>query len=552
MIELFQRPQIALSQVVPSGIDVLAERLPGAAAQNLKTIIQENTLLPLFSPFIGQTEAGEAAATDRWLRGMMSRVPRRVVGKHGDSYLCTSCLREDEQMHGVAYWHREHQAPGVALCWRHGTSLMSSCPQCSYPFQFRKNLLSAPWMPCCRCSHNLKGTSLEHSSSELDYRYANFVRDLIQVQHAPIHPDLLAQIYRTKIRERGYARGSQVNLSAFADALVTELGEEFVSRVDPAFSAKRTVFWLRFHTVDAAMDMPITRHILLNMYLFGSVAQMVQAVQEHATMMGQSASRPKSSSRSREGSDHIRSEHRRRVLLEMKRNPTITMEGLWKKALRSTEWLFDNDKRWLDKVMSGQLKGKAGTKTALGDVDEKQDANFANMIEQQARRLMEASGKPERITQERLLKCLPKKITVSQEMKDKYPLLFARIAQYRETSWCYGARRILWGIDEIAKNEQTISPRSIMVVTGVGYYAVLQILDFTKWNCQAMVGTRLNIATELAKVGIGMTWRGPEVSAMTEIAGRKYIRRRPERSNNNIDVVAGHIPSTEIVDTSPS
>lgn len=548
IIELFQLTQIALSQVVPPGIDVLAARLPGTATQNLKTIIQENTLLPLFLPFIGRTEVSESAASDKWLRGMMSRVPRRVVGKHGDSFLCTSCLHEDEQQHGVAYWHREHQAPGVAVCWKHGTPLMSSCPQCSYPFQFRNKPLSAPWMPC-RCGHDLQGVSLERSSSDLDHRYANFVRDLIQAQPAPINPDLLAQTYRTKIRERGYARGSQVNLGAFTEVIVAELGEEFVSRVDPAFSAKRTVFWLRFHTVDAAMDMPITRHILLSMYLFGSVAQMMQAVQEQATTRNQSTSLPKSSSRLREGVDHIRNEHRRRVLLEKKRDPAIRMEGLWKKALRSTEWLFDNDKRWLDKVMSGQLENKVRKKAAQVDVDEKQDESFANMIEQQARSLLEARGKPRRVTQERLLECLPKKIILSQDMKDKYPLLFARMEQYRETSWCFGARRILWSIGEITKNEQAITPGNIRSASRVGHHAVIQILDFTKWDCLAMAGTRLHIPTELAKVGISLTWRGPEVSTMAEIAGRKYVRRRPERSNSNIDVVAGHIPSTETADT---
>lgn len=548
MVELFQRAQIALSQVVPPGIDVLAARLPGAAAQNLKAIIQENTLLPLFLPFIGRTETGKSASTDRWLHGVMSRVPRRVVGKHGDSYICTSCLHEDERQHGIAYWHREHQAPGVAVCWKHGTSLVSSCPKCSYPFQFPNKSLSAPWTPC-RCGHDLKEVSHERSSCDQDHQYANFVRDLIRSGSAPINPDLLAQTYRTKIRERGYARGSQVNLGAFTEAIVAELGEEFVSRVDPAFSSKRTVFWLRFHTVDAAMDMPITRHILLNMYLFGSVAQMMQAIQEQATMMGQTVSLPKSSSHSREGSDHIRNEHRRRVLLEKKRNPAITMEGLWKRVLRSTEWLFDHDKSWLDKVMSGQLGGKVRKKTMQENLDVKQDESFAKMIEQQARCLLEAGGKPRRITQERLMECLPRKIILSQEMRDKYPLLFDRMAQYRETSWCFGARRILWSIGEITQNEQAITPANIRTASRVGHYAVLQILDFTKWNCQAMAGTRLHIPTELAKAGIGFTWRGPEVRAMADIAGRKYVRRRPERSNSNIDVVAVHIPSGEAVDT---
>jgi hypothetical protein len=133
--------------------------------------------------------------------------------------------------------------------------------------------------------------------------------------------------------------------------------------------------------------------------------------------------------------------------------------------------------------------------------------------------------------------------TLTYSCSSKYPLLFDRITQCRETSWCFGARRILWSLGELAKNEQAPTPANIRGATRVGHYAVLQILDFTRWDCQAMTTKRFNIPAELAKVGIGLTWRGPEATAMAEIAGRRYIRRRPESSNSNINVVAGYNPS---------
>ena len=49
-MELFGRTGFMLSGVVPSYIEVLAARLPGEEDTNLATIIQDNTLFPVFRP----------------------------------------------------------------------------------------------------------------------------------------------------------------------------------------------------------------------------------------------------------------------------------------------------------------------------------------------------------------------------------------------------------------------------------------------------------------------------------------------------------------------
>lgn len=38
---------------------------------------------------------------------------------------CPVCAREDEQQFGIAYWHCEHQIPGVSACCRHSCRLLS-------------------------------------------------------------------------------------------------------------------------------------------------------------------------------------------------------------------------------------------------------------------------------------------------------------------------------------------------------------------------------------------------------------------------------------------
>ncbi|WP_295754644.1 TnsD family Tn7-like transposition protein [Undibacterium sp.] len=545
--ELFQQSSLGLSQIVPPHLDVLALRLPGDASENLKSIIHENTLFPLFLPFIGRAELMQSSSADSWYGGMISRMPRRVVGKHGESYLCPDCLREDDDACGLAYWHREHQAPGVTVCWKHKTALISCCPNCSFPFQRLNKLLTAPWLPC-RCGYELKNALSLTSTSEFENFYAKFVIDLIDARYAPISPELLIKTYREKIKSKGFSRGSNVRLNDFIASMIGSLGEGFIASVDPAFSAKKTLSWLRFHVIDGVLDMPITRHVLLGMHLFGTAENMMEAVRKQAELMIDASTLSKKTEREQEKPNQLRSEHRKRILLEKKRDSSLTMQGLWKKALRSTEWLFDNDKVWLEKVIMDSQKRLTKLDTRQTEDDARLDESYANLVEQNARRMLELDGKPLQITIGRLLACLPKKIAQCATRREKYPLLFSRIDQYRESSWCFGARRILWTIVLMKQNELAINPGNICMASKVGHQVILKIIEFTRWDCEGMANPRLHIPTELAKAGIGLTWRGPELAGMSEIGGRGYVSHRPERSSKNVDIFGRDIKKKEEAD----
>ena len=65
---------------------------------------------------------------------------------------CPECVRVDKRAHGFAFFHREHQLPGVGVCWLHGSILAHGCSECgAYPiFQLG---LSTPGK--CWCSSQL-------------------------------------------------------------------------------------------------------------------------------------------------------------------------------------------------------------------------------------------------------------------------------------------------------------------------------------------------------------------------------------------------------------
>lgn len=528
--ELFGNPLTGLDQVVTRGIEVLATRLPGDPRTNLLNILTENTLLPLFQPFIGHLDGH----TNQ--QSLLSRLPRRVVGKHGEAYLCVACVREDEKEFGMAYWHRAHHAPGVTACWKHRTKLLRACPICSLPFQRRYKLLDATWNVCPQCNNNLFETPAGEECSDNAHQFAGFVHDLINANFPPVPPDVLVLTYRKQIHSMGFVRGSHTALASFTEAFIAALGEDFIRTVDPAYATGKTTFWLRFHSIGGAMDMPIPRHLLLGMHLFGTADRFLQAVRALLPKAEPSSGRKKPGSTASAVST-MQEESRKRIRHEIRVDPGITMEKLWKKAYRATAWLFENDKRWLSDAFAPKISKSEGNALSQSDEDRRQDKHFASLVDARTRQIIASSGKPQRVTLGRLEACLPLKRGFLRRHGARYPILSEQLVRCRESSWSFSARRVLWAIGEIGRLDMSATHGNVSVTSTVSYYVVLKILNFCRWDFVGMAAQQINPSDELTKAGICLTWQGPDSSAMNEVGGRAYIALTSRTSNKRVDLL---------------
>lgn len=556
--ELFGQANFALEQIVPPHLETLAARLPGEPSITLQSFLRENTLLPLFRPFLGKRNQCEERTS------VINRLPRRVVGKHGNAHLCIQCVVEADERFGFGYWHRTHQAPGVSACWKHGSLLLSSCPGCSLPFQRAGRLLEMPWRPCAHCGKELAREGTVHCAPANAVGYAVFVHDLLNANVAPVAPDLLAKVYRERIQKIGFVWGKPLDevaprsatkhirstsMTAFTEAFIEFLGADFIAQVDPAYAAGRTTNWLRFSMVDGVMDMPVTRHILLAMRLFGTVAHFVEAISSagHETP-------PKRTTKDRiepRGDVELRDQYRQRVAREIKIEPTIALEGLWHKAYRPTAWLVEHDKRWLDAALSGAPNETAPREVTADEL--LRDKLFAEKVEVQARQWIVQSGKPQRITMKKLLDCLPLNYSLLKSHPQRFPMLSEKIGLLKETSWSFSARRILWAVEEVQRLGLTLVPGNICARSSVSTYAILKICEFARWDLDAMAHQPINIPVELARAGIGLTWQGPHASAWREIGGRAYVATssRPANRQASLPIYAegiqarsGGVPDT--------
>lgn len=527
-------PVGTVDHIVSPYLEAMARSLPGDPQANFATLIQQNTLLPLFKPFLGKRSQPDDG-------DIISRLPRRVVGNQGESHLCVECIKEAKAEFGFGYWMRTHQAPGVTACWKHGCQLISSCTQCHFPFQRRGKCLTAPWHPCEHCALEIDSMPVK-AASEHERNYARYVHDLLELDLEPIAPDLLSTVYRKRIQEMGFVRNTRSTCAAarppratamtkFTDDLIDLLGEDFITKVDRAYAQGRTSFWIRFSIVDGVMDMPLPRHILLGMRLFESPARFRDAV-----LHAQKEGIPAAPRRVRLAEEDIvlRDQHRARIAKEVKRKGDLQLEDLWRRALRSTSWLMENDRKWLERAIAAP---RAAATLAKDDSDpDIKDRQFALQVEERCRELLGKEGRPECITIERLFTALPISSSHYYFRRKELPLLSEQIALCRETTWCLRARRILWAIGQA--RELGMSPASaIPSLSSVSYYAVKRILAFTRWDIDALARKEINIPAELACAGISVSWQGPGNVPSTEVGGRSYEHQTSRRHNRDTSLL---------------
>ncbi|NPT62566.1 transposase [Paraburkholderia sp. 5N] len=524
-LDLFDSMPFALEQIVPPALRRLAVRLDDEPAAALQRLLERNTLRPLFEPFLG--DAPQPALAD--VGAMVSRLPRRVVGLHGEAHLCTACVEEDLRTLGMAYWHRAHHVPGVSACWRHGANLLSSCPHCHRPFQFHNRLLRQPWQ-ACRCGWRVTGAGdAATAGSPTMLHYARFAHDLLNRPLGRLEPFRLRAAYQNRIRELGFAWGSKVQAKAFQNHLIKELGDAFLAAVDPAFAAKRMSFWIRFTPSNSMVcDMPIMRHLLLAMYLFGTrdefASSLLRVTPEETpvcrTKTGDADSvRPMKSVRSTPSATH-----RRRIRDELVRNPETTIEDLWRKAYRVTSWLYDHDRAWLLETLSVPAAGTAiGTSAAI--IVSPDDERFAAHVDTTAAALLAKPGKPQQVTKERLLAALPVRIADTLRYRERYPNTLMRVTENRESTWHFRARRVWWAYAVLSARGDTLLAREAAILSGVGYNAVQAIVEHCGWEPLLQRAAQFDVVGKLAELGIARKWDGPPAWLGRAIGGRAYQRR---------------------------
>lgn len=125
--DVFEQPY-GQNILFPYGIDRLLRKLPKELGIKPETFINNHTILPLLKPFLTKERSNnlfESMLNEQKIIGYVKNL-RTEYSVNKNLRFCIECAEEDEQLNGVAYWHRLHQIPGVFVCLKHNQFLCES------------------------------------------------------------------------------------------------------------------------------------------------------------------------------------------------------------------------------------------------------------------------------------------------------------------------------------------------------------------------------------------------------------------------------------------
>lgn len=113
---------------LPGFVDVLAENLPGSTAYNMNYFLKNNSLLPLYLPFLTKelksSLLSELTAPGQHPKFTFSYDAYSLISKR--LRYCPQCVHEDRLIFGETYWHRLPQVWHVRVCPKHLIILIES------------------------------------------------------------------------------------------------------------------------------------------------------------------------------------------------------------------------------------------------------------------------------------------------------------------------------------------------------------------------------------------------------------------------------------------
>jgi len=246
-----QKHKTTVLAALPGYLQNLSLALPaGHPWINLGDTIQNHTSLPYFTYF--DTPEQRDSAVKLLLQNAHCREVSLALGltqyrcgavsKH--PRFCLACIQEDERTHGFTYFHREHQLPGVAVCWKHDEILSHGCSICgTYPIRGRG--LSMPGQ--CNCYSGLSPLpafeKLPTNHDVLKWLADESAYLVSAVGTTAASP---RATLRQLVLTNGFGKGSLPVYSKIATAIEQKYGADTLQWLGtPAWSSGRPNAWIR-------------------------------------------------------------------------------------------------------------------------------------------------------------------------------------------------------------------------------------------------------------------------------------------------------------------
>jgi hypothetical protein len=228
---------------IPNHLEYLSRQLPSGTLNTPSRLIQKNTLLPLFRPFLPQERLDEVlecmksstrgSSIHGLIGAMASGIPTLRLMRW-----CPDCWVADAKEHGEPYWHRSHQLEGISVCHQHKIALIKH--DHSLVAEKNKHLFQA-----LRRIHQPQLQVERQPARPQQARMAEGVHWLLNHETPVLGLDALHERYLYHLKKRDLASFSgRISQKELLDAFSTFYGEEFLKETHSPIDRDSEQSWL--------------------------------------------------------------------------------------------------------------------------------------------------------------------------------------------------------------------------------------------------------------------------------------------------------------------
>lgn len=530
---------------IPQHLERFARKLPGSATANVESLLRSNTLFPLFETFGNVSLA--LSDTAKPISQQIRNMPKRIVGESGKISLCFDCLRGDLVEHGTPYIHRSHQIPGVDVCWKHGTRLLTNCPLCGCPFERteRPDLVLAPWAPCL-CGQHLPDTNFwapEIEDNSIARDFSKFARDVLTAPTRPLSGAMLARLYKQRLVELGLKRKGLVDWKSASAAIEEHFGRDFLARIEVAYRKGRITPWFTLVSEYSIFDAHIGRHLLLAHFLFRQADKFWKAtstvpleitslepkrptISVVAPNIGidKETAHPSRNSRNPRPivSDESLTPEKRDITRLLESHQDWRLNDFWREhpgLMRNFLRKNDDALAWLTKSLLPSSSSNTPQRLAEQQVNA-DDAKWAEIFWEAARAEFISKARPTKATRNYLMRTAKWKAR-QPPAPQQYPLARQALETLTESNWHYYARRILWA--KLTIGVAATAPSSIIIPSGIEHHRGKDLVAYFSDVAVSHPFEPGTIMGILEERGITKAWEGLPPNPKYSFPGRKYV-----------------------------
>lgn len=202
---LFGHPQQGSAHDFPTRLEHFC-RMAGGLLGTPESIIEKHTILPLYLRFASPDLVRLAilASCERSVGSLKFQLGLLTSAFRANHPLkaCPICMLEDAERFATAYWHREHQLPGLWVCRHHGCRLLSSDLKATGVLRFQWILPSAS---------QFEAQDYSPISPNI-LRFGHMVAAVGTREGLHLGPERLSRAFRLVLDREGFLKGSTQRL----------------------------------------------------------------------------------------------------------------------------------------------------------------------------------------------------------------------------------------------------------------------------------------------------------------------------------------------------